>query len=40
MIERVGAGKTLAFFACVFGLLAAAALSSRTVRSEPTLAGT
>ena len=40
MIERVGAGQTLAFFACVFGLLAVAALSSRTIRNEPTLAGT
>jgi predicted MFS family arabinose efflux permease len=40
MIERVGAGRTLAFFAGVFGLLAVAALSSRTIRNEPTLAGT
>jgi predicted MFS family arabinose efflux permease len=40
MIERVGAGRTLAFFTGVFGLLAVAALSSRTIRNEPTLAGT
>jgi predicted MFS family arabinose efflux permease len=39
MIERAGAGRTLAFFASVFGLLALAALSSRTIRHEPTLAG-
>ncbi len=40
MIERVGAGRTLAFFACVFGMLAVVALSSRTIRLEPTLPGT
>jgi predicted MFS family arabinose efflux permease len=39
MIERAGSGQTLAFFGCVFGLLAVAALSSRTIRHEPTLAG-
>jgi predicted MFS family arabinose efflux permease len=38
MLERVGASPTLAFFACVFGLLAMAALSSRTIRHEPSLA--
>jgi predicted MFS family arabinose efflux permease len=38
LIERVGAGRTLALFACVFGLLAVAALSSRTIRHEPSLA--
>ena len=31
---------SLAFFACVFGLLAVAALSSRTIRHEPTLVST
>lgn len=40
LIERAGAGRTLTFFACVFGLLAATALCSRTIRHEPTLAGT
>lgn len=39
LIERVGAGYTLACFATVFALLALAALSSRTIRHEPTLAG-
>ena len=38
LIERVGAGYTLACFATVFALLALAALSSRTIRHEPTLA--
>jgi predicted MFS family arabinose efflux permease len=37
LIERAGAGSTLAFFACVFALLAVAALASRTIRNEPTL---
>ncbi len=40
LIARVGAGQTQAFVACVFGLLAVAALSSRTIRHEPTLART
>lgn len=39
LIERVGATYSLAFFAAVFGALAMAALSSRTIRHEPTLAG-
>lgn len=39
MLERVGTSPTLAFFACVFALLAVAALSSRTIRREPSLAG-
>ena len=39
MIERLGAGSTLAFFATAFGLMALATLSSRTIRHEPTLAG-
>jgi predicted MFS family arabinose efflux permease len=39
MIERAGAGQTLVFFASVFGLLAVVALSSRTIRHEPTLTG-
>jgi predicted MFS family arabinose efflux permease len=40
LIERVGAGRTLAFYASALGLLAAAALSSRTIRNEPNLAAT
>ena len=39
LIERVGAVYSLAFFAAVFLALALAALSSRTIRNEPTLAG-
>ena len=39
MIERVGAGPALAFFVSAFALLAVAALSSRTIRHEPSLAG-
>ncbi len=39
LIERQGAGVTLAVFATVFAFLALAALSSRTIRHEPTLAG-
>jgi hypothetical protein len=39
LIERVGASYSLAFFAAVFVALATAALSSRTIRHEPTLAG-
>ncbi|MFN0182520.1 MAG: MFS transporter [Aquabacterium sp.] len=39
LIERTGAGHALGFFAVVFGLLALAALGSRTIRNEPTLAG-
>ena len=38
LIERLGAGHTLAFFASVFALLGLAALSSRTIRREPALA--
>ena len=38
LIERMGAGHTLAFFASVFALLGLAALSSRTIRREPALA--
>ena len=37
LIERLGAGQTLVFFACFFGLVAVAALSSRTIRHEPAL---
>ena len=39
MIERLGTGSTLAFFAGVFGLLALTALGSRTIRHEPSLPG-
>ena len=39
MIERLGTGSTLAFFAGVFGLLALTALGSRTIRHEPNLPG-
>ena len=39
LIERLGAGYSLTFFATVFALLALAALCSRTIRNEPTLAG-
>ena len=39
LIERQGAGVTLAVFATVFAFLPLAALSSRTIRHEPTLAG-
>jgi hypothetical protein len=39
LIERVGAVYSLAFFAAVFVALAMAALASRTIRHEPTLAG-
>jgi len=39
LIERAGPGWTLAFFASVLGLLAVAALASRTIRHEPSLAG-
>ncbi len=39
LIERQGAGVTLAVFSTVFAFLALAALSSRTIRHEPTLAG-
>ena len=38
LIERVGAGTGLAVFAAVFVMLALAALSSRTIRHEPSLA--
>jgi predicted MFS family arabinose efflux permease len=37
LIERLGAGATLAFFASLFALLGLAALSSRTIRREPSL---
>ena len=39
LIERQGAGVTLAVFSTVFAFLALATLSSRTIRHEPTLAG-
>ena len=39
MIERAGAGVTLAFFASVFGVLAVAAAASRTIRHTPRLPG-
>jgi predicted MFS family arabinose efflux permease len=39
LIERAGSGWTLAFFASIFGLLAVAALASRTIRHEPSLTG-
>ena len=39
LIERTGANHALLFFAAVFGFLALAALCSRTIRDEPTLAG-
>lgn len=39
MIERAGAGVTLAFFAVVFGLLALGAAASKTIRHTPRLPG-
>lgn len=39
LLERAGSGWTLAFFASIFGLLAVAALASRTIRHEPSLTG-
>lgn len=39
LIEAVGAGKTLAFFAVIYGLLAVAAAASRTIRHTPRLTG-
>lgn len=39
LIERVGAGHSLAIFATVLAALALAALSSHTIRHEPSLAG-
>jgi predicted MFS family arabinose efflux permease len=39
MIEGLGAGQTLAFFASVFALMAVVALASRTIRNEPALPG-
>jgi predicted MFS family arabinose efflux permease len=38
LIERLGAGPTLVFFASLFAMLGLAALSSRTIRREPSLA--
>ena len=39
LLERAGASPALAVFACVLGLLAVAALASRTIRREPSLVG-
>jgi predicted MFS family arabinose efflux permease len=39
LIERAGANYSLAWFAAVFAALAMAALASRTIRHEPSLAG-
>jgi hypothetical protein len=39
MIERAGAGATLAFFAAVFFALGVAALASHTIRHTPHLGG-
>jgi hypothetical protein len=39
LIERAGAGFTLAVFAVVYGLMAVAAVASRTIRHTPRLTG-